>query len=76
MISNRKMCPNKIKQMELEKSMFLGSCGRCNDIDRFLLGEDYIPMLTYDSDGHFCEDDASAKLDEDDEGDADIDSYN
>jgi len=32
-------------------------------------------MLTYDSDGHFCEDDASAKLDEDDEGDADIDSY-
>jgi len=56
--------------------MFLGSCGGCNDIDRFLLGEDYIPMPTYDSDGHFCEDDASAKLDEDDEGDADIDSYN
>jgi len=33
-------------------------------------------MLTYDSDGHFREDDAYAKLDEDDEGDADIDSYN
>jgi len=52
------------------------SCGGCDDIDRFLLDEGYSPMLTYDSDGHFREDDAYAKLDEDDEGDADIDSYN
>jgi len=75
-ISNCKMCPNKIKQMELERSMFLGRSGGRDDIDRFLLDEGYSPMPTYDSDGHFCEDDASAKLDEDDEGDADIDSYN
>jgi len=69
-----KMCPNEIKQMELERSMFLGRSGGRDDIDRFLLDEGYSPMPTYDSDGHFRDDeDADA---EDDEGDADIDSYN
>jgi len=34
----------------------LGSCGGCDDIDIFLLGEDWHLILAYDSDGHFCVD--------------------
>jgi len=75
-IDNRKMDQNEIKHMELERNMFLGSCGGCDDIDRFLLGEDYVPMPTFDSDGHWCDDEEWAQADEGDErdeGDDDID---
>jgi len=51
-IDNCKMSKKEKKEMELERQTFLGSSGGCNDIDTFLLDEDWHPMLVYDEDSH------------------------
>jgi len=53
---NHKVSKKEKKEMELESKPFLGRTGGCNDIDTFLLGEDWYPSPVYDEDGHFCVD--------------------
>jgi len=64
--------------MEGERDTFLGtsSVGH-DDIDTFLLGEDWEPMPTYDLDGNCCQDnnmDAAGNADDAEAGD--VGSYN
>jgi len=53
-IDNRKMSKKEKEEMKLERETFLvtSSVG-WDDIDTYLLGENWEPMPAYDSDGHF-----------------------
>ena len=56
-IDNHKMSKKEKEEMQLERETFLSTrtVGR-DDIDTYLLGENWEPMPAYDSDGHFCVD--------------------
>ncbi len=82
-INNRKMSKKEKEEMELERETFLAtSTVGQDDIDTFLLGEDWEPMPEYDSDGHFCVNQEYGTDDAGDAGDAgdaeagDAGSYN
>jgi len=84
-IDNCTLSKKEKKEMQLESDTFLGRIGGCNDIDTFLLDEDWHPSPVNDSDGHFCVDkDYDTDMDAADDalagdaetGDAEADSYN
>ncbi len=56
-IDNHKMSKKEKEEMQLERETFLATStvGR-DDIDTYLLGENWEPMPAYDSDSHFCVD--------------------
>jgi len=67
-IDNRKMSKKEKEEMELERETFVATrtVGQ-DDIDTYLLGENWDPMPAYDSDGHYC---VIQEYDTDDAGDA------
>jgi len=76
-IDNRKMSKKEKEEMELERETFVATrtVGQ-DDIDTFLLGEDWEPMPSYDSDGHFCVEQDDNTNAAGNVGDAEADSYN
>jgi len=82
-IDTRKMSNKEKEQMEWDRETFVATRTlERDDIDTYLLGENWEPMPVYDSDGHFCVDkdddtnDAGDAEDADDAETADTGSYN